>query len=396
MGAQNSFPDHHPKHHKMNVLKTVFLTGVLAVSMASVAQADPLNPTVIRITGSTAFRSATHNAIKNILATGYTYAYTGAAIGSASQAIFTGTVNGEDVVIKTSWSGAVAGVQTVSQGISVNFLPDGTTQSTGGSGTTPAGTEAGIPDVGMADNYQASTAFTTPVLTDTVVGVVPFKWVVSNGAAATTISNITPQLAQVLFSTGKVALSTFTGLAADNGVNVFATGRDPDSGTRLTTFAESGIGVSSQVVQYQPVIMGTTIVSHIPWPVSVVNGITFAEGNGGYSSGGTLVTTMIKTTAALNGYYVSYLGLSDATNAIAGGAVELKYNGVSYSLTNIQEGLYTFWGYEHLMYKSTLATVKKTVANTLATQIKNVDSPILLSTMKVIRLTDGGAVTQNF
>ncbi len=381
----------------MNLLKTVFLTGVLAVSMASVAQADPLNPTVVRITGSTAFRSATHTAIKNILGAGYTHAFTGATIGSASQAIFTGTVDGADVVIKTSWSGAVAGVQTVSQGINVNFLPDSTTQSIGaGTSGATVGTEAGTPDVAMTDNYQAATPFTTPALTDTVVGVVPFKWVASNGAAATTISNITPQLAQVLFSTGSVALSTFTGLSADAGVTVFATGRDPDSGTRLTTFAESGIGVNSQVVQYQPVISGATVTGHIPWPVSVVNGTTFAQGNGGYSSGGTLATTMSKTTAALNGYYVSYMGLSDATNAITGGAVELKYNGVSYSLSNIQEGLYTFWGYEHLMYRSTLAAAKKTVATRLATQIINVDSPILLSTMKVVRLADGGAVTQNF
>jgi hypothetical protein len=102
------------------------------------------------------------------------------------------------------------------------------------------------------------------------------------------------------------------------------------------------------------------------------------------------------TLAGLNGYYVSYMGLSDATSAITGGAKELTYNGVLYSLDNVKNGLYTFWCYEHLMYKNTLAGVKKTVADTLATQIETVDAPIKLNEMRVGRQADGGLVTQNF
>jgi hypothetical protein len=69
----------------------------------------------------------------------------------------------------------------------------------------------------------------------------------------------------------------------------------------------------------------------------------------------------------------------------------------------VQQGLYPFWCYEHVTYRAALdaATsgddlVKKTVAVTLANQIKNVDSPILLSTMKVGRASDGGLITPNF
>lgn len=305
-------------------------------------------------------------------------------------------------IIKTSWSGAVGGVQTVSQSLNVNYLPDSTTQTTGGSSGAATGTEAGVPDVAMTDNYQSSTPFTTPILTDTVVGIVPFKWVANNGAPAG-LTNVTPQLAQVVWGNGSSALSLFTGQNADESVNIFAIGRDPDSGTRLTAFAESGIGVASGVIQYQPTISGTAVTSQIPWPISTVNGITFAEGNGGYASGGTLAGVMRNTSlAGIGGYYVTYLGLADATTATAatgtgaGPAKELTYNGVPYSLTAVQEGQYTFWGYEHLMYKTTLAGVKKTVADTLANQIINVDSPILLSSMRVSRQTDGGLVGQNF
>jgi hypothetical protein len=219
--------------------------------------------------------------------------------------------------------------------------------------------------------------------------------VASKGAPAG-LSNINPQLAQAVFGAGSAALSLFTGLQADEGMKVFATGRDPDSGTRLTTFAEAGVGVNAVVVQYQPTVSSGAVTAHVPWPETVVNGITFRTGNGGYSSGNSLVTTMSATTAALSGYYVSYMGLSDATSAIDKGAKELTYNGVLYSLDNVKNGLYTFWCYEHLMYKRTLTGVKKTVADTLANQIDTVDAPIKRSEMRVGREADGGLVTAKF
>jgi hypothetical protein len=377
----------------MNPLKSLFIAGLATVSLSSVAHAQ----TELRLTGSTAFRSATHTAITNILAAGYRATHTGTSLGSASQAIFSGTVNGEDVIIRTSWSGSVGGVQTVTQNINVNFLPASALPASGTTTGATTGTELAIPDVALADNYQSATPFTSPVLTDQIVGVVPFRWVASKGSPAA-LTNINPQLAQALFSNGSLALSLFTGLAADEGLKVWATGRDPDSGTRLTAFAESGIGVGAQVVQNQPTVASGAITSLIPvpWPVTVVNGITFQQGNGGYSSGGTLVTTMQATATASTGYYVSYLGLSDATTAINGGAIGLTYNGVTYSLDNVRNGLYTFWCYEHLMYKSTLTGVKKTVADTLANRIATVDAPIKQSEMRVIRETDGGLVTPNF
>jgi len=379
----------------MKSIKPLILSLSIAAAFAASAEAQ----TEVYITGSTAFRSVTHTAIKNVLATGgnYSIAHTGSTFSSASQSIFKGTIGGNPVIIKAGWSGAVAGGQTVSQGIPVNFLPntaivDGTNNTVSG---VPTGTESQVPDIAMTDNFQASTLYTSPVLTDIEVGIIAFKWVASKGSPAG-LSNMTNLLAQALYGNGDLPLALFTGLSADQSTKVFATGRDPLSGTRLVTFAESGIGANSTVVQWKPTVASGAVTSHVVWPQETVNGVTFEQGNGGYTSGGSLVTALQATTSAIGGYYVTYMGVSDADSSIAGGAVELTWNGVKYSLDAVKEGKYTFWAAEHLQYKTSLAGVKKTVADTIATQIKNVDSPILLSDMKVSRPTDGGIIAPKY
>src|SRR5271170_6949134 len=111
----------------------ILFASLLALSTAGVSQAT----TVVHITGSTAFRSAVHTAITNILQPGFTYAYSGTSFTGASQAIFTGTAitNSIPVVIKTSWSGSLAGIETVSQAVASTvgtFLTNSTLQSPGG------------------------------------------------------------------------------------------------------------------------------------------------------------------------------------------------------------------------------------------------------------------------
>src|SRR4249919_2553174 len=143
----------------MKTLK-ISMAALVAVACASVAQAQ----TTVRITGSTAYRTQTHNAIRNIYDAGFTYGYTGASFGGAQQAIFHGTIGGQTVHIKTAWSGAEGGMQTVAGSVSIAFLPDSTSTSTGGtSGATVAtpgnGGDVAVPDVGMADQFQSSSAF---------------------------------------------------------------------------------------------------------------------------------------------------------------------------------------------------------------------------------------------
>ena len=377
----------------MKAIKSI-LAGSIALALASTA----FSATTVRITGSTAYRGATHTAIGNILNAGYTVGYTGSSLSGAGQAIFIGTTKttNVDVIIKTSWSGSVGGVQTVAGGLNVtNWMVDGSpTAAAPGVASTGNNNESGIPDVAMSDTYQNSTVYTSPHLTDNLVGVVPFRFVACNGAPAG-LTNITPQQAQVLWGNGTAALALFTGANADELTTVYALGRDPDSGTRLTAFAETGVGVNSYVQQYQPV--GSPVTGYSLVAPQTVNGVSVGSGQGGYSSGGTLATAMTALANATVGYSITYVSVGDAATAMAGGAKQLSYNGVTLEsaapYTSLLEGKYTFWGYEHLMYKSTLDTTKKGVATKLATQIHDTDATVKLGDMQVSRPTDGGLIT---
>jgi hypothetical protein len=209
-------------------------------------------------------------------------------------------------------------------------------------------------------------------------------------AKAAPFTNINAQQAQALWSAGTASLALFTGLTADANKLVYATGRDPDSGTRLTAFAESGIGVESTVTQYQPTVSSGVITALNPYAQQTVNGITFTQGNGGEASGSTLRAFFGNVSTP--GLIVSHVGSGDVSTAVNAGGVELTYNGVAYSVDAIKEGRYTFWCYQHLMYQPTLVTAKKSVADALATKIETVTAPIKLTDMKCSRTTDGAVV----
>jgi hypothetical protein len=341
----------------------VLFASLLALSTAGVAQAQ----TVIHITGSTAFRNATVSAITNILQPGFTFAYSGTSFTGANQAIFTGTAitNGISVIIKTSWSGAAGGVQTVVQQLPIaTWLTNTTAQSTGGTPSAPAVYDPPAPpEVSMDDGIQATTPLpntSSPVLTVQNVGAVTFKFIKNVGAPAG-LTNMTPLMAQALWANGSLPLSMWTGNTNDASTIVYATGRDPDSGTRKVTFLETGIqnyvtGVTpSTVLQYEPTNAS-----------GVVN---------------------------------RAMGLSDSATAITGGATALAWNGIEYTDAAIQNGQYTFWAYEQLGYLPTYGTTSangKAVADSLAQEIINVDAALageLLSTMNVTRTQEGGPVT---
>ena len=161
--------------------------------------------------------------------------------------------------------------------------------------------ETAVPHVAMSDNFQGSTLFnrtflgvTYNTMTDTPIGVVTFKWVASNGFPGT---NITDTQAQQLWGAGFAPLALFTGNATGNGTVrngdqlkvVYATGRDPDSGTRLSAFADAGIGALATVVQYKATVAGDTVTGLVKYPIQIINGVsTGSLGNSGESSGSSL------------------------------------------------------------------------------------------------------------
>jgi hypothetical protein len=429
----------------MKILRTLTLS-VVAVITATTLNAQ----TKVYITGSTAYRAATTTAIQNIFDSPPTFAFSNnsTSVGGANQAIFNGNIGGNPYQISTSWSGSEAGIQTVADATqNVNYIADGTVGSLSPGTSVAAGTEAHHPDVAMSDTFQSTSQFngtfnsvTYASLTESPgtsaghgspVGIVPFKWCANNGA---TITGVTSQMLRTLYNGGKVPLALFTGASADETKPVIALGRNPDSGTRLTAFAESGIGALSTVKQFQPqdsagaLVKATTatITKFVNWPAETINGVAVSTFNSGYSSGGDLSKAMravtsdpvsvtigatTKTYTAANLTRIAYLGTGDADSNLlnAGGppspGVELSYNGVTLgnvggdynTVTALTEGKYTFWGFEHLLYNgSTIAAAVQTAADKLATQLHDTDAVVKLSNMKVTRATDGANVTANY
>lgn len=415
----------------MKTSKTL-LAALLALAAVGTASAQQK----IYVTGSTAFRSATVGAITSVVGVAPS-AFDGGTSGvtSASNANAVtwtgGNIGGAPVTIKASFSGSAAGIQTVAGNLNVRFLPDGANTAATDPRNTSNPAEIAIPDVALSDVFQGSTPFNRTflgvnynALTDTPVGVVTFKWVASNGFTG---NNITDTQAQQLFSAGFAPLALFTGAAAGNGSVrsgdqlkvVYATGRDPDSGTRLTGFADTGIGALATVKQYRATVSGTQVTALQLYPITTINGVsTGSAGNSGESSGSTLRSFTNKTlaatayqtedAAATAGYLLTYLGVSDANTVLPGGsgagaapAVELSFNGVQFSTNAVQQGNYAFWGFEHVDYRSTQTGIQKTFGDNLANQLLSLSTATLspnisLSDMAVSRGGDGTPIFPNY
>ena len=409
----------------------VLAASMLALSVATLASASAV--TQIRITGSTAFRKATHAAIINIL-NSPTAAWSGTAsnVSGVSSAVFAGTLKsgpsaGQSVVFQVTWAGSTGGIQTVAQQSPVltkawlttaNTMSSISLSGTSVSPTFNGGTanatitETQPADVAMSDTFQGSSIFTGAgyaTLVDSVVGVVPFRWVRSNAAtnnglttssnsSFASITNMTTLNAINLLN-GGLPLSQFTGNPADSGIAVEVMGRDEDSGTRLVSFAEPGFGPQSTPLQYETTVGTGTLANVItalnPFHANTVLGISFPIGHSGYSGGGALVTELNRAIdPSLSTFTIGYLGRSDALTVTNGAS--LTYNGVAETSANIQNGTYTFWSYEHLMYKSSLSGVTKNASDLLATQIHDADAASvgeLISNMQVGRTVEGGPVT---
>lgn len=401
--------------------------GSMALAAASLASAA----TNIKITGSTAFRKATTQAILHTLNSGYTVAADGTDISGANRVTIVGTLTStsDAVVIQCAWAGSVGGVAVLDGGLTT--IPGVTynsahtwikaskaTQSvalggTAGSPTFSAITalttteqadsanfdSAATADIALSDTYQSSTDYNVNGLADDIVGAVTFAWTkgVNNNtgnsaftAAYARLTNITTQQAQALLNNGDVPLSMLTGVAADSAYRVVLTGRNNDSGTRLTTFAESGFGITTPPVQYSVNASTGALTPFAP--------------TDGYSSSSTVKTVL--TTATTAGTSVINSGGSDkpyillsyvGTGTIT--AQQLTYNGATFSNLAVQEGQYNFWGYEHVLRSPAIAGVADTFATDLVTQLTGSDDAttngVRFSTMRVNRQIDGGLINTN-
>ncbi|MFZ4593011.1 MAG: hypothetical protein ACOYOF_02055 [Verrucomicrobiaceae bacterium] len=386
---------------KTTSFKKTLLTGLAVLgAFTGLASAQ----TVIRIVGSNGDRTATQTAISKLLAPGWVYrGISGAGNTSSSGSLtiatdsnfgaWNGTYNGNAVIIKTSFTGALAGIQAVAGGqATFRFVvSDGTGNGVlvnpiSGGAVLNTDYELAAADFGFSTNFQSTSPFNglfqgvtySPVVEE-IVGVSPLGFYASPGFPGTPSSdrpsfkpNITTQLARQLYTTGALSLAQFTGdYVNDKDKIVYAIGRNTDAGQRYSAYLELGFNTNSQVKVWFPTFStaqttagnltyGGIVGTHQPWPIAQQpGGIAVPLGSGGYNSGANLAA-VLTTTLGVNaykgqyfdddlqatvfqypnataGYYVGYVTPGDANNRILGnnGALPVANRGVSLSFNGV-------------------------------------------------------------
>jgi hypothetical protein len=395
-------------------MKSIVKYSVLALAIAGAQQAAAED---FVLTGSTAFRSATHSALQAIM-TGETISHTGSSLSSANQATFKGTiagVSGGPHYVYCSWSGSATGVIAAAAGSNVTVITqanvDGFAANTINASQPTGGTKPAR--MAFSDVYKESTTAASAALTDSRPAVIPFRFVKNRLSPAFT--NVTAQQMRALWTNNTVPRALFTGNAADTDV-VLGVGRDNGSGTRITVLAETKYGINALVQQWKVTTTGSagsgSSTSAQIWGISDGVGASLGEGNGGYSSGGSIATIMGMESSTVDTFeadgttaidtdipvtFLAWLGLNDAATSITNGATGLTYEGVDYSPTAVYEGSYTLWGYLHLYYPAPVGS--ETAFRTSLTGASGLGNATVLGTnglrfadMVASRGSDGGLV----
>ncbi len=347
--------------------------SALGLTVAVQAQVE------IRITGSTAFRATTYAAIRSLFGANLSSQNPADAAGVSgkNQVTFAGTLpalfGAQTVTVRTSYSGSVEGVQSLTQTLNETFLAS----ATPGDVTTVTGPA----DLSFSDVYQSTTDFTSPVLADSKIGIATFAWCRSVTTPAT-VNNISHQLAQQFLATGDLPIGQFFGDLSQT-QDIYLVGRSKGSGTRATQQADCGYGANADSQLWQLDGAGGLV------------GTTFVQ-SPGFSSGSGVVAVLKVATATSPS--IGFLGSNDAL-ALNGGANMLTFNGVPFTLANVWNGNYSAWGYEHLFLKPGIGANAKKFVNDPAGFKAVMDALLLtspsntaLSKMKVARNADGGPI----
>lgn len=350
-----------------------FITGVLFAGIAASASAQT---TDITITGATAFRSATlqaiYDAYDSVGDLGVDFFVCHSSSGTAlsnltgsNRAVFKGTFPGiaGTTYIRTSFNGSTEGLNAIAGNNDPTFLQQSAVQEVAGiQDSVSSPTETLRPKFSFSDVYQSTSPVDNEVLNpvgSSAVGIVTFCMIANEGAPAD-LTNVTIQQARALWANGIQPLSLFTGDPADTDY-VFATGRNDGSGTRAAYLTEWTYGVANLVNQYIATKTGTTATEVTKITLVPADGLgsgntetsgasnastlwgNTALGNGGYSSSSSLRTLMGLTSANVTVYdgetqdallenanihLITWLSSADSLKASDAGAKILSYNGV--------------------------------------------------------------------
>lgn len=349
---------------------------ILGTMFAGFAASASAQTTDITITGATAFRTATLQAIYDAydsvgnLGTDFFVCHSSSGnttsnLTGSNQAVFKGIFPGitGTTYIRTAFNGSTEGLNAIAGNNNPAFLTqaavNSATSSILGGVTTP--TETIRPKFSFSDVYQSTSPVDNEVLNpvgSSAVGIVTFCMIANEGAPSD-LTNVTIQQARALWTNGIQPLSLFTGDPTDTSY-VFATGRNDGSGTRAAYLTEWSFGVANLVNQYIATSTGATgtITKITAVPANglgtgnfTTSGVANAStlwgntnvGNGGYSSSSSLRTLMGLTSANVTVYdgesqtpvienqpiqLITWLSSADSLVAATAGAKILSYNGV--------------------------------------------------------------------
>jgi hypothetical protein len=277
----------------------LIMAGLLALASVTGASAQ-----TIHLVGTNSYRAAVNDAIRSILAPGYTFATTGTSaaiavygIGGASTCLWSGTIAsgftgaGSAIEIKTSFGAAVSGLADMCQGVKANFVNDGS-YSTSGTPNATAG-DAEIPDMAWSDcdaptcelivQHALSTTGTTAYksissnitnLTECGTlasgeegqGIVYYELVqeaITSGSTSP-FTNLSTDNLEELIQNGYISLAQVNGStsAAAQTTDLFLVGRSEDAAARGNVFACASEGATSLIgsvntIQFLPTWTGS-------------------------------------------------------------------------------------------------------------------------------------------
>jgi hypothetical protein len=307
----------------------------------------------IYITGSTAFRENTYNAIKALYG-GFASEWPSPSNSGNKMWTMSGTMSqfpSDTVVVHANFTGSVQGIYSLYN----NYDTKVYYADTSGTLITNTATCAFSDVDSISTDYPLDPAS----YKELYVAVQPFCWV-RNAATPTTITNVSFQQLQSFIPAGKTKLSYLTGNLSDSSKSIFLVNRSLDSGTRVMAYADAYVMAGSFVVYYwntNAAMYGGRIGF-----VVATNYLGPSLFSYGYVGGGDVVAAMnLANTNAL-----AYLSLADAKN-VNGGQNILSYNGfypssdiqtgspfpANPSFDSVKNGVYSFWSYECLDYPLT-------------------------------------------
>ena len=416
--------------------KNILVAALAAFGIASASAED------IYISGATAYRGTANTAIDTFVRAN------GGSITTSNNSTLTSATllkaqfitNSTTHYIYVRWTGSEGGIQSAAGprsgspgAVTVSFYKS---DVSGGLVTNSSSTgNAQVTDIAFSDTYQSTSRYASKFAGvsysslqgyksnsvvpggDGFVGVNQFEFVVGSNCPA---SNITSAQARQLITVGRMPLGQLTGdTNAHSKKGVYLIGRNSDSGTRLSVFGEVGYGANGLPKQYV-VNSQTNIALYAP---ETINGLGLLLGESGYSSGGNVAgaftnsayyplssthlqvgnaSSVFSTTPYTNGaFIIGYAGVGDTRADNAGNPSPnikpLTYNGVACTTSNIINGYYSLWTYEHLYCNSAASSLAKTLMKKIGddclTASTSGRAAVKLTDMKCSRVGDAKPVT---